>query len=71
MGGEAFSYRTAKDGVVRILWEGRCVVTLGGSRGRALTAELAGADPNEAQALQQRATDNSKRGNERRGGRPR
>ena len=44
MGGEAFSYRTTKDRVVRIFWEGRCVRALGGNRGEALSAELAAAD---------------------------
>lgn len=67
MGGEAFSYQTTKDGVVRIFWEGRCVRALGGSRGDALAAELAGADLEATQALLQRATGNFKRGNERRG----
>ena len=71
MGGEAFSYRTTKNGVVRIFWEGRCVTTLGGSRGDVLIAELTDADNDasneKVQALPQRATGNLRRGNERRG----
>lgn len=73
VGGETFSYRTAKDGVVRIFREGRCVLTLGGARGRALAAELAGADEDGTQAVLRRVNGNFERGNERhnkrRGGR--
>lgn len=64
MGGETFTYKVAKDDVVCIFWEGRCVMTLGGARGRALTAELA-ANPEDAQRALQRVTGNFKRGNER------
>lgn len=66
MGGETFSYRTAKDGVVRIFWQGRRVMTLGGKRGYALIAELTAANDEEAQAVLQRVTGNFRRGNERR-----
>ncbi len=67
MGGETFSYQTTKDGGVRIFWEGRCVMTLGGKRGDVLSAELADADDKQVRALLQRATGNFRRGNERRG----
>lgn len=66
MGHETFTYQSHKDGVLRIFWEGRCVMTLGGSRGRKLTEQLAAAEwEEEVQALLQRATGNFKRGNER------
>jgi len=65
MGHETFSFRVHKDGVVRILWEGRCVMTLGGARGRKLAGELADADEEQLQYLLRRATGNFKRGDER------
>ena len=65
MGHEVFGFQTTKDGVVRIFWQGRCVVSLGGPRGRRLAAELAEAEPEQVQYLLQRATGNFKRGNER------
>ena len=43
MGGEMFSYRIDKSGVVRIFWEGRCVTT-GGVRATQLATELENAD---------------------------
>ncbi len=66
MGGETFTYKVAKADVVRIFWQGRCVLTLGGTRGRILAAQLAAAGPEEVQGVLQRATGNFKRGNERR-----
>lgn len=66
VGGETFTYRVTKAGVVRVFWEDRCVLTLGGERGELLTARLKTADPETVQALLQRATGNFKRGNERR-----
>lgn len=71
MGRETFDYTVHKDGRVRIFWEGRCVLTLGGERGRALADDLDGAGPDEVQYLLARATGNFKRGNERRGRRRR
>ena len=65
MGHETFSYRVHKDGVVRIFWEGRCVLTLGGKRGQKLAVDLADADEKDVQRLLQRVTSNFKRGNER------
>ena len=68
MGHETFRYQAHKNGVVRIFWEGRCVMTLGGARGQKLTSELEAAEFEEdVQAVLQRATANFKRGNERRG----
>ncbi|MGB5048548.1 MAG: hypothetical protein WBO46_06405, partial [Caldilineaceae bacterium] len=68
MGNETFSYQAHKGGVLRIFWEGRCVITLGGSRGEKLLSQLGAAEFEEdVQALLQRATGNFKRGNERRG----
>ncbi len=65
MGGERFDYKITKDGVVRVFWEGRCVVVVGGDRGRKLATSLHGAGHAETQSLLQRATGNFKRGNER------
>lgn len=65
MGGERFDYQVTKGDVVRIFWEGRCIMTLGGDRGRHLAADLEDASDDEAQYLLQRATGNFKRGNER------
>jgi hypothetical protein len=65
MGNELFSYEIHKDDVVRVFWENRCVLTLGGSRGKKLAARLAAADDGEVQGLLQRATGNFRRGNER------
>lgn len=66
MGKEVFRYKITKDETIRIFWEGRCVMTLGGQRERRLAAELASADQGERQAVLQRATGNFRRGNERR-----
>lgn len=70
MGGETFTYKITKDDVIRIFWESRCIMTLGGARGRGLTAELAASsDPGDVQRILQRVTGNFKRGNERLRGR--
>jgi len=66
MGQERFDYQVAKGGTVRIFWEGRCIITLGGERGRRLVADLADADDDQIQYLLRRVTGNFKRGNERR-----
>jgi hypothetical protein len=65
MGKEIFDYQITKRGVVRIFWEGRCVMTLGGQRGQKLARDLAEADEDKVQSLLQRVTGNFKRGNER------
>jgi hypothetical protein len=67
MAHEIFTYQTHKNGITRIFWEGRCVVTLGGKRGQELAGALADADEKEVQSLLQRAIGNFKRGNERQG----
>lgn len=68
MANETFDYQAHKNGTVRIFWEGRCVMTLGGERGEKLRAALEAAEfEEEVQSLLQRATGNFKRGNERRG----
>ncbi|MBA2668358.1 MAG: hypothetical protein H0U69_15140 [Trueperaceae bacterium] len=65
MGEEPFTF-TSHGGVkVRIFWQGRCIMTVGGRRGEALAADLADATPEGAQRLLQRVTGNFKRGNER------
>jgi len=66
MGHETFGYRIHKGNVVRILWEGRCVMTLGGARGKRLAGKLAEVDEERVQSLLRRVTGNFKRGNERR-----
>jgi hypothetical protein len=65
MGRETFSYQVHKNGIVRIFWAGRCVMTLGGTRGEKLASELVEAGEEEVQRLLQRVTGNFKRGNER------
>jgi len=68
VGDENFNYQAHKNGVLRIFWEGRCVMTLGGSRGQKVINELEAVEFEEdVQALLQRVTGNFKRGNERRG----
>ena len=66
MGHEVFRYEAYKSGTVRIFWEGRCVMTLGGARARRLAKDLGDADEEHVQYLLRRATGNFKRGNERR-----
>lgn len=65
MGHEKFDYRVHKHGLVRIFWEGRCIMTVGGERGQTLAKELSEAGDEEVQYLLQRVTGNFKRGNER------
>ena len=69
MGHERFDWHATKDGAVRIFWEGRCVMTIGGARGTQLAVELEEADDAHVQYLLQRATGNFRRGNERQAGR--
>jgi len=66
VGHEVFRYETHKNGTARIFWEGRCVMTLGGVRGRRLVEDLEDADEERVQYLLRRATGNFKRGDERR-----
>lgn len=65
MAHETFSYQILKNENIRIFWEGRCVMTLGGKRAEKLASELACAKEESVQALLQRVTGNFKRGNER------
>jgi hypothetical protein len=68
MGHEIFSYQITKSGLVRIFWDGRPVMTLGGNRAAKLASQLeATADEEEVQARLRRVTGNFKRGNERQG----
>ena len=60
-----FDFRVSKDGVVRIGWDGRHVVTLVGRSARRFLVQVADADPDAAQLLMARVTGNFKRGNER------
>ena len=63
---EQFSYRTTKDGRVRVAFHGRHVVTLAGSEAQRLTSRLEGADDDRTQLLLAKATGNFKHGNQRR-----
>jgi hypothetical protein len=62
---ESFSYQINKQRQVRIFWQNRCVMTLGGARGEQLANALLEAGDEEVQYLLQRITGNFKRGNER------
>jgi hypothetical protein len=65
MGQEIFSYQLTKSGIVRIFWEGRCVMTLGGKRAKKLAQDLSNAEEEaDVQGLLQRVTGNFIRGNE-------
>lgn len=59
-----FSYRVTSSGEVRIVRDGRAVVTVRGAAARKLAAQL-GSDHARDQQLLARATGNYKRGNER------
>lgn len=61
-----FSYQLAGDGIMRITWRGRLVVTLGDKEAAKLLARLAGADQRSIQLALAKVTGNFKRGNERR-----
>ena len=62
----SFDATVTKEERVVVTWNGRTVVTLGGSRGARLAARLELAQDEEArQLLLARATGNFKRGNER------
>lgn len=66
MGHEIFDYQITKSGVIRIFWDGRCIMTLGGKRADKLAQDLSQAQEEaEVQRLLQRVTGNFKRGNER------
>jgi hypothetical protein len=66
MGHEIFDYQITKSGVIRIFWDGRCVMTLGGKRAKKLAQDLSKAEEEaDVQGLLQRVTGNFKRGNER------
>ena len=62
---EQFSYRTTKDGRVRVAFHGRHVVTLADSDAQRLTSRLEGAGDDRTQLLLAKATGNFKHGNER------
>jgi hypothetical protein len=64
---DPFSYRVTKDGTVLISRSARLVVTVAGPTAERLVAWLANAsDEDQVQQLLARATDNYRRGNERR-----
>jgi hypothetical protein len=61
-----FSYRETKDGLVRVAFHGRHVITLAGDDAQRLATRLEGAGPERTQLLLAKSTGNFKRGNERR-----
>jgi hypothetical protein len=63
---EQFSYRTTKDGRLRVAFHGRHVVTLAGGEAQRLAGRLETADAEQTQLLLAKATGNFKHGNERR-----
>jgi hypothetical protein len=65
-----FSYRTHKDGTVRIAWGGRVVTTLAGKEATRFLSRVLGADDAQSQLHMAKATGNFKRGNERQPSRP-
>ena len=66
LGVEPFSYRVAKDGRVRIAYEGREVAILGPKDADRFLAAVADADTTTLQLLMAKLTGNFKRGNEHR-----
>lgn len=62
---KSFSYRTTKDGRLRVAFHGRHVVTLAGNEAQRLASRLERANAEETQLLLAKATGNFKRGNER------
>lgn len=60
-----FSYRTDKDGKIRIAYDGQHVVTLKGPKAQRFLSEANGNDEQGLQLLMARVTGNFKRGNER------
>jgi hypothetical protein len=63
---DQFSYRTTKDGRLRVAFRGRHVVTLAGTDAQRLASRLEGAGTEREQLLLAKATGNFKHGNERR-----
>ncbi len=62
----SFTWAATKDGLVRISWQGRVVVTLAGHRAARFLEQVEHADEDAEQHLLARVTGNFKRGNERR-----
>jgi hypothetical protein len=62
----SFTWAATKDGLVRISWQGRVVVTLAGPRAARFLEQVEHADEDAEQLLLARVTGNFKRGNERR-----
>ena len=60
-----YSYHPTKDGLLRVAFRGRHVVTLSGGKAQRLASRLEGSDADQTQLLLAKATGNFKRGNER------
>lgn len=67
---EVFSFRSHKDGTVRIACRGKVVTTLAGKSAARFLARVDGADAEQEQLVMAKATGNFKRGNERQPGKP-
>ncbi len=64
--GEAFSYRTTRDGGLLVYWNGKHVRSYGGHRAAVILAGVEGAESARAvQLVLAKVTGNFKRGNER------
>ncbi len=66
---DVFSYRSHKDGTVRVAYRGKVVTTLAGKDAVRFLARVDGAGAEQAQLAMAKATGNFKRGNERQPGR--
>ncbi len=60
-----FTYRTVKDGRVRIIWRGKIATELSGKRAVQFVQRVDGADVAASQRAMAKVTGNFKRGNER------
>lgn len=65
-----FTFRSQKDGTVRIAYRGKVVMTLAGKDAIRFLTRVDGADEAAAQLAMAKATGSFKRGNERQPGRP-
>lgn len=64
LAGEEFRYQAAKDGQVRLYWQGRHIRTLAGQDAEKFLARIDGLDGAAAQLVLAKATGNFKRGHQ-------
>ncbi|MCL2376154.1 MAG: hypothetical protein FWC76_02040 [Defluviitaleaceae bacterium] len=62
---EVFAYKITKDKKVFILYHGKQVTTLSGSKAEKFIADISDVDGKEAQLIMAKVTGNFKRGNEK------